>query len=96
MLYKFFDTITQTYNRSGQIELFQLCNGYSVANIGDDTVTIDGKILYPGTVGSIIGDSFTVGGNECEIMKRKSITISFAGVGVAPNVEVTQKYYIPE
>jgi len=87
-----FDIITQIYNRSGQYEVVDNCNGLTVTNVGADTVIVDGRTLYPGTVGSIQGDSFTIGGNEGEIYNKRTIVIAFQAA-VGPAVEVTQKYY---
>jgi len=90
-----FDITTQVYNRSGQYEVQQLCNSLRVTNTGNDAATVDGIILYPGTIGSVQGDGFTIGGNAGEIYAKRSIVILFAGVGLLPAIEVTQKYYTP-
>lgn len=89
-----FDTITQTYNASGKISVVRNCNGITVTNLGDEAVTVDDRILYPGTPGSILGDSYTIGGNGGEIYNKRILNIYFAGGGVNPKVEVTQKYYV--
>jgi hypothetical protein len=91
--YQMYDTITQIYTSSGNVEMQPLCNGYTVTNTGNDIVTVDDKILYPGTVGTSLGDSFVVGGNACEVIARKQIKIQFAAV-TGPAVEITQKYFI--
>jgi len=87
-----YDVFTQVYNISGNVEVVEQCNGIVVTNIGADIVTVDGKILYPGTVGTSLGDSFTVGGNEGEIYRRKLIVVAFAAT-TGPAVEISQKYY---
>lgn len=92
--YNRYNITVNTYNQSGVIEIIPRCNGLTVTNIGDDTVTVKGMVLYPGTVGSILGDSRSIGGNANEILYEKRLSISFAGVGVAPNIEVIQKYFI--
>jgi hypothetical protein len=84
-----------TYNSSQQISVLDKCNSISFTNTGDETVTINGvKVLYPGTVGSILGDSFTIGGNYGEILSEKRISISFAGGGANPQIEIDQKVYV--
>ena len=87
-----FDVITQIHTQSGAVELQPDCNGYRVTNTGNTTVTVDNVVLFAGTVGSILGDSFTVGGNEREILDRREIVIQF-GAGTTPRVEITQKFY---
>lgn len=88
-----YDIVTQTYNASGQKSIPDNCNGYTVVNTGADTVEVDNIVLFPGTVGSIQGDSFTVGGNRNEILQRSNITIMFRAL-TGPAVTVTYKYYV--
>lgn len=80
------------YQRSGWYDVEKFCNGFTVTNVGDDNVTVNDQILYPGTIGSILGDSRTYGGNRGEIYVGR-IKVSFAGVGANPNVEIVQKVY---
>lgn len=90
-----YNWFTNTYDSSQQISILENCNSLSITNTGDDTVIINGtKILYPGTVGTSLGDSFTIGGNQGEVLDEKRITIAFAGVGVAPKVSIDQKVYV--
>lgn len=81
------------YNKSIRIKPVANCNGFTVVNVGDDIVTVNGRVLYPGTPGSLNGDSFTIGGNLGEIFTG-DINISFGGVGANPSVSVEQKFYI--
>ncbi len=87
-----YDIVTMTYILSGSYSIPDNCNGYTVTNNGGDTVTVDDIPLFPGTVGSVQGDSFTVGGNRNEILSRKTLKVFFATT-VAPSVIVTYKYY---
>jgi len=91
---KYFDDVTQIITRSNQYEVVPNCNAIIFTNIGADTVLVNEKTLHPGTVGSILGDSFAIGGNEGEIYKKKTYTVKFATT-VNPILEVTQKYYLP-
>ena len=90
--FRTFDTNTQIFSTSGQKPVPPNCNGYTVTNSGADIVTVDDIILYPGTVGSVQGDSFSVGGNRNEILARQYITVMFATL-VTPRITVTFKTY---
>lgn len=81
------------YRQGGFVIRVNNCNGFKAVNTGDDPVTINDQILYPGTPGTIIGDSMTVGGNLGEIFVG-TIKIAFAGIGVAPEVTIDQKQYV--
>jgi hypothetical protein len=86
-----------TYNRyssSQEIPREELCNGFTIINIGDTIATINGKILFPSTTPATDqGDSFSVGGNAGEIYKGQ-LNLSFAVGGANPLVEVIQKFYV--
>ena len=94
-----FNSITQLYTQSQQYDVTRNCNSLLVTNIGGDPVTVDGKLLLPGTVGAlsitsnILGDSFAIGGNENEVYNKRTIVVRFAGTGANPLLEVTQKYF---
>lgn len=90
--YTLFDTNVQTYVRSFILKPLENCNAINIVNIGDEIVTVNGRPLYPGTPGTINGDSYSVGGNANEIYVG-SINISFAGGGANPNLLVEQKFY---
>jgi len=87
-----FEDITQVYNASGRYEVQSFCNALLFTNIGADAVTVNGKLLLPGVVGTSLGDAFGLGGNEYEVYAKKEITVIFATV-VNPLLEVTQKYF---
>jgi hypothetical protein len=89
-----FDYFVNNYFSTQRIEIIPYCNGITFTNLGDTTITVDGMVLYPGTIGSIIGDSRTIGGNEGEILAKKQITITFPVGGLNPNLEVIQKIYV--
>jgi hypothetical protein len=88
-----FDWSVNYYNSSQTIEVIQGCNCLTITNTGADNVRVKGKILYPGTAGSILGDSISIGGNECEIFNERRLQISFETT-TNPQVEVIQKYYL--
>lgn len=87
-----FNTITQVYTDSRVVEIEELCNSIRVTNLGADSVMVDGQILHPGTVGSILGDGYTIGGNPLEIYDKRVLVIAFVTV-VNPAVEIVQKYF---
>lgn len=88
-----FDVFTQVYTQNGAYPIIDGCNAIMITNIGADVAVVDGRILYPGTPGSSIGDSITIGGNEGETYGRQIISITFQTT-VNPKIEVTQKYFI--
>lgn len=68
------------------------CNQWEVINTGTTQVNVNGRPLYPGTPGTINGDSVSYGGNRGEIYIGR-IDITFPnGPG---ECLVTQKIYIP-
>lgn len=77
----------------GSVVRVNNCCGFIAINTGDDAVTVNDQVLYPGVPGTSIGDSMTVGGNLGEIFLGQ-INVKFAGVGVAPQVTINQKFYI--
>jgi len=98
--YRKYNTQTNNYFTSGNIPKAKYCNGFLATNVGDTTVTINRKILFPSATPLVTqGDAVSFGGNEGEIFVG-DIDISFAvagspfPVGVAPNIEIIQKYYI--
>jgi len=86
-------TGAQPYNQSTFVKRVQNCNGFIAVNTGDEIVTVNDRILYPGVPGTNNGDSITIGGNFGEIFLG-NIKIAFAGGGAAPEVTIDQKYYI--
>lgn len=69
------------------------CNGFTVVNTGDSIAIVNGFILYPGTVGTSIGDSISFGGNAGEIYMG-TIDYSFPTPGADPQITVSQKVYL--
>lgn len=88
-----YNWFTNNYTTGGQIAIMENCNSLSFTNVGDTSVTVNNKVLYPGTIGSILGDSFSIGGNQGEIVSEKRVTISF-GAGANPILEIVQKVYV--
>lgn len=89
-----YDVITAPVVTSGQYALVEMVNSWAVANTGNDTVKVNGKTLLPAPAPGLSGESFGVSGNLGEIYNRRYLTIQFQGAGNAPQVEITQKYYI--
>lgn len=81
------------YTTGTTVKRVNNCNGFLAINTGDDTVFINDQVLYPGVIGSVIGDSLMVGGNAGEIYLG-NINIRFAGIGANPEVTINQKFYI--
>jgi len=95
-LIKYNTTGAQPYNEAIIIKPVTNCNGFLATNTGDEIAFINDHVLYPGTVGTNIGDSKTFGGNLGEIYAG-TIRIRFGATGgVNPEVTIDQKQYIIE
>lgn len=96
MQYRKFDTNTQIFTQSQQIDIYPNCNAILFTNLGDTTVTIDEKTLFPSaTPATVQGDAVAYGGNENEVYNKQSVKVSFIQpVGVNPRLEVVQKFYV--
>jgi hypothetical protein len=70
------------------------CNGFTVTNIGDTNIRVNGKILFASaTPLTSQGDSFSVGGNRGEIYVGKIKLEFITPIGLTPLVEIVQKFY---
>lgn len=87
-----YNIAVNTVYTSGVKEVVKWCNSLTFTNTGDEIVRVNDMILYPGTPGTILGDSRSVGGNEGEIYCG-NIRVQFAGGGAAPALEIIQKFY---
>jgi hypothetical protein len=87
----FAQTGAQPFTKPGNYQPVPNCNGFFVVNTGDAIATVNGHILYPGTPGTINGDSVTFGGNIGEILTG-SISVFF-GAGANPKIVIDQKFY---
>lgn len=90
-----YNITTQIVQRSDWYDVDDLCNGFTVTNIGDTIVRFNDQILYPGTIGTSLGDSRSYGGNEGEIYKGQ-FKVQFVPGGTNPQLEIVQKVYIDE
>lgn len=89
-----FNYDAQYYDKSSRVQLYGNCNGLTFVNTGDNPVKIDNIILYPGTPGTSVGDSFSIGGNEGEILDRKEIRVAFNQPQTAgQQIMIVQKFY---
>jgi hypothetical protein len=78
--------------QSGFVAVMDNCNSWMVTNTGADTVEVNGMTLFPGTFGTILGDSKTIGGNQGEVYTG-NIKVSFLTL-VNPRLEVVQKSFV--
>lgn len=88
-----YNITVNTYTAPMQITRESLCNGATITNTGDKTARINNILLYPGVIGSVLGDSVSIGGNENEIYTGQ-LTLSFEGAGANPSVQVIQKFFV--
>lgn len=91
-----FNQSTEIVSQSGYYRVARGCNAYVVTNIGDTIVTFNDHILYPGTPGTNIGDSFTFGGHPGEVFVGTMKVSFIPPVGALPQLEIIQKFYPEE
>lgn len=94
-IFQNYNVIVTTYTRQQDIEVNAKCNGWTARNLGDDNVRVNGILLLPPIAAGTSGESVSVGGNDGEIYTGR-LQVVFAGVGVNPLVEVTQKYFVDD
>lgn len=83
-----------TYNVGGEISKMEGLFAFMFTNIGDDTAHINGMVLFPSaTPLTALGDSRTISGHLGDLYKG-NIKLTFAGVGIAPGVEIVQLFYV--
>lgn len=64
-------------------------------NLGDSIANVNGKVLYPGTVGAIQGDSFSIGIDMQNFEFSGIINVAFSGgSGTGNNLEVVTLFYV--
>lgn len=83
----------QDFVASGEFPNDGDINGFMIENTGDDSVLFEGKTLLPPPGVGLAGQSFSVGGNAGELYRGR-LRFQFAGVGVAPKIQITIKFYI--
>lgn len=88
----YFNFIYTTIKSNGSVVVEQLCNSYTVINLGTTIAIVNGVPLNPGTPGTNNGESISQGGNKGEIFKGR-IDIGF--ISGSGNVVVIQKIYLP-
>lgn len=90
-----FDFSVQFYRTSTPVEISKDCNSLIVVNlsgVGGSVVTVNNFPLNPTLIAGANGESFTIGGNRLEVIKRKTLDIGFIG---APGLcAVIQKWYV--
>jgi hypothetical protein len=89
-----FDEITAVYTptSSPQIKPMPGCMGYMATNIGDGIVHVNDKILYPGVVGTNVGESVIIGGYYGYEFKGMIRLVFDQPVGAQPQIELTQLF----
>lgn len=67
---------------------------FMFTNTGDTTAFVNGMVIYPGTPGSVLGDSRSISGHVLDLYKG-NIQLAFDTVapGTNPKVEIVQLFY---
>jgi hypothetical protein len=81
---------------AGEFLLDKNCNSFMVENTGDTVAIVEGKRLLAMPGAGVAGQSFSVSGNAGEKYTGR-LRVEFATpAGANPQVEITQKFFIPE
>ena len=88
-----FNFDVQPYTQPARIAVFKDCNSITITNTGTAVAVVDNITLYPGTPGTSLGDSVTIGGNLGEILSRQSLRLSFPVPAAGQQISIIQKYY---
>lgn len=85
----------QIYSENEYIPVVKNCFAFMFTNIGDTIASVEGMVIFPSaTPATALGDSRTIAAHELEVYTG-SMNLSFrAPVGVLPQVEVVQLYYV--
>lgn len=89
----FFNFIYSTIILNSQVIIDELCNAYTIINLGTSICSVNGVPLNPGVPGTNNGESISQGGNKGELFRGR-IDIAFINAGIN-NVMVIQKIYLP-
>lgn len=84
-MYLRYNISTQTFTKSGRVNISETCNGWSVINLGTSNVMVNGDTLIP-------GESKSVGGNYGEVYIGR-VDLLFQGAGLN-NAVFTEKFYM--
>lgn len=87
----FYTIINSTFSANAKVEVDKLCNGFTVVNIGNTNMTVNGVPLAPPIAPMLLGESTSFGGNRNEIFYGR---IDIAFTGGAGRCIVSQKVYI--
>lgn len=95
--YKHYNETVNNYQVGQGVTLEKKCFAYAATCLGDTIVEVNGHRLFPSAApATIVGDSISIAAPDGELFKGV-LTIKFvAPIGAAPNVEITQLYYIDE
>lgn len=90
-----YNMTVQVYAQNEYVAVDRKCFAFMFTNVGDTTATVSGMIIFPSaTPATSLGDSRTIAAHELDIYTG-NITLSFrAPLGVLPQVEIVQLYYI--
>lgn len=91
------NSFTRRYTGAQQVILDENCNAYSVQNVAQTTLTVNGKQLLggdPAAVPPIPGESLTISLEKDEVFRPAYIVIGNPNPAVDIRFEVTQLFYI--
>lgn len=90
-----YNIAVNNYSVSQFVTVQKGCTAFMFTNVGNDTATVNGMVIFPGTPGTVLGDSRSIAAHKNDVYEG-NIQLKFAGVGAAPNVEIVQVFYTNE
>jgi hypothetical protein len=92
-----FNETTNNYQAGTFIVVEKSCFAYSATNIGDTIVEVNGHRLFPSpTPLTAVGDAVSISAPDGQVYKGQIKVAFIAPIGVAPNVEISQLFYLDQ
>jgi hypothetical protein len=92
-----YDFTIQPYIQETTVEISAFCNtlmAINVGAVGSPVATINGFPINAPLAAGTNGEAFVLGGNQGEIIKRKTIDLAFPAGIVGVRVLIVQKFYV--
>lgn len=91
-----YDLLPQVVRGNLSVNVNPYCNSITFINQGNSFAVINNTFrVYPGTIGTNSGETFSLGGNRGEIFRGR-IDVAFDIAGGTNILIILQKVYIPE
>lgn len=84
------------YNTAQFVPVQKGCTGFMFTNVGDTIASVNEMIIYPGTPGTILGDSRSIGAHKNDVYQGNIQLKFIAPINALPSVEIVQVFYADE